>query len=88
MIDAKWAIQVAKEKAAEILDQTASNVEEIERETYNGREAWSITLSFPPPAPVPRRFAHLTDLRQYKRFLIDAETSDLLAVKIREVASQ
>ncbi len=88
MFDAKAAIQFAKEKAAEILDQPASNVEEIERETYGGRDAWSITLSFPLPAPVPQRFAHLADLRQYKRFIIDTETGELLAVKIREVASQ
>jgi len=88
MIDARAAIQMAKAKAAEILDQTASNVEEIERETNNGRDAWSITLSFPPPAPLPQHLAQLADLRQYKRFLIDAETGDLLAVKIREVASQ
>jgi hypothetical protein len=88
MIDAKAAIQVAKEKAAEILDQTASNVEEIERETYNGDDAWSITLSFLPPASLPQHLTQLAGLRQYKRFLIDAETGDLLAVKIREVASQ
>lgn len=47
MIDAKQAIQIAKAKAAEMLNQASTNVEEIERDSYKGREVWSITLSFP-----------------------------------------
>jgi hypothetical protein len=88
MIDAKRAILIAKAKAAEVLDETLTNVEEIERESYKGREAWSITLSFPPSVALPGHLAELAELRQYKRFLIDVETGDFLAVKIREVASQ
>ena len=34
MIDPKQAILIAKAKAAEILSQASSNVEEIERESY------------------------------------------------------
>ena len=88
MVDVKQAILNAKAKAGELLDQTSSNVEEIERESYNGRDTWSITLSFPPSVALPKRLAQLPDLRQYKRFLIDVETGDLRAMKIREVASQ
>jgi hypothetical protein len=53
MIDAKQAILVAKAKAAEILSQSSSNVEEIERESYKDRDTWSITLSFPPSVALP-----------------------------------
>ncbi len=88
MIDAKQAILIAKAKAADLLSQASSNVEEIERESYNGHDSWSITLSFPPSVALPKRLAQLPDLRQYKRFLIDIETGELLAMKIREVASQ
>jgi hypothetical protein len=88
MIDAKQAILIAKAKAAEILSQASSNVEEIERESYKGRDTWSITLSFPPLVALPGHLAELAELRQYKRFLIDVEEGDLRAMKIREVASQ
>jgi hypothetical protein len=47
MIEAKQAIHIAKEKAAEMLGQASSGLEEIERESYKGRDVWSITLSFP-----------------------------------------
>lgn len=81
-IDAKQAVRIAKEKAAEMLDKASSNLEEIERDTYRGRDIWSITLS------VARDFDLLgLEQLQYKRFLIDAETGDLLAMRLREVVS-
>ena len=88
MIDAKQAILIAKARAAELLDQASSNVEEIERQVYDGHDAWSITLSFPPLVALPGHLAELAELRRYKRFLIDVETGELLAMKIREVAAQ
>jgi hypothetical protein len=87
MIDAKRAVQIAKEKAAEMLNQPLSFLEEIERESYKGREVWSITLSVPPDPSQPAPFA-MVALLTYKRFLIDVETGDLVAMKLREVASQ
>lgn len=45
MIDAKQAVQIAKEKAADMLNHAPFNLEEIERESYKDREVWSITLS-------------------------------------------
>jgi hypothetical protein len=92
MIDAKQAIQIAKEKAADMLDQASSNVEEIERESYKGREIWSITLGLPQD---PKQLGPLAQIRElsadplkYKRFLIDAESGELLAIKLREFAWQ
>jgi chorismate mutase len=89
MIDAKQAVQIAREKAADILSQTSTSLEEIERETYKDREVWSITLSLPRDldqlSPVARLAA---EPLQYKRFLIDVETGELVAMKLREVASR
>ena len=89
MIDAKRAVLIAKQKAAEMLDQdpAKSSLEEIERESYKGREVWSITLSLPRDLERLHGLAQLAaDPLQYKLFLIDAETGDLVAMKLREAA--
>jgi hypothetical protein len=90
MIDAKRAVQLAKDKAVEMLDQPSSSLEEIERESYKDRDVWSITLSFPRDLNLLSSIARLSivDPLQYKRFLIDVETGELLAMKLREVASR
>jgi hypothetical protein len=89
MIDAKQAVQIAKQRAADVLGQGITTLEEIERETYKDREVWSITLSFPRDldqlAPIARI---ATDPIQYKRFLIDVETGDLVAMRLREPAAR
>ena len=88
MVDVKQAIQIAKEKAAEMLNQARSNLEEIERDSYRGREVWSITLSLPRDMTQLKGLAVLrADPLHYKRFLIDVETGELVAMKVREVAS-
>lgn len=80
MIDMKQAVQIAREKAAEILNQPMSSLEEIERETYKGRDAWSITLSVQPDPDSSSPFE--LAMLYYKRFLIDAETGEFLAMKV------
>src|SRR4029077_12115465 len=59
MIDAKQAVQIAKARAAEILNQASSNLEEIERDSYKDREVWSITLSMPRDITMLAPFAQL-----------------------------
>ena len=91
MIDAKQAVQLAKESATEILSQRPHNVEEIEREMYQGKEVWSITLSFekiPEEASSFRALANaIRPEMNYKRILIDVETGNFVAIKIRELAA-
>jgi len=88
MIDIKQAVQIAKVKAAEMLGKSSFNLEEIERDSYKSRDVWSITLSLPKEADQLTTFAYLsTNPLQYKRFLIDAETGELLAMKLRETAA-
>ena len=87
MIDARKAVQIAKEKALEIFG-AASSLEEIERESYRNRDVWSITLGLPRDLAALSPLEQLSsDRRQYKRFLIDSETGDLAAIKMREVAA-
>lgn len=89
LVDAKQAVQIAKEKAAEMLDQTSPNLEEIERETYKSEDVWIVTLSFPRDLSQIPTIARLgTDPLQYKRFLIDSATGELVAIKLRELASR
>jgi hypothetical protein len=72
-----------------MLNQASSNLEEIEKDSYRGREVWSITLSLPRDMTQLQGLAVLrADPLQYKRFLIDVETGELVAMKVREVASQ
>lgn len=88
MIDAKKAVQLAKEKAAELFS-AASSLEEIERDSDRDREVWCITLGLPRDLGSLSALEQLSvDRRQYKRFLIDVETGELVAVRMREVASQ
>lgn len=94
MIDVKQAVRIAKEKAKDMLDASFSNLEEVERESYKDHDVWSITLSVPRPleaddqSPIAAIAALAARPTYYKRFLIDAETGELVAMKLREVAMQ
>jgi chorismate mutase len=89
MIGVKDAVALAKAKAVEILGATSAALEEIERETYKDRDVWSITLGVPRDISQLSTFAQLSaDPVQYKRFLIDVENGELLAMRIRELASR
>jgi|HubBroStandDraft_5_1064220.scaffolds.fasta_scaffold257593_1 hypothetical protein len=87
MIDVKEAVRIAKQKAAEILAAESASLEEIERGMANGSDAWIITLG------VPRDLNQLSPLAkmslspvQYKRFFIDAQSGELVAMKLHELA--
>ena len=89
MIDVKQAIQIARENAARLLDAGQASLEEIERDSYQGRDVWSITLSVERDlmkfSPVGKM---VVDPLVYRRFMIDAETGELIAMKLREVATR
>ena len=89
MIDAKEAVRIAKQSAVDMLNESGTSLEEIERESYKDRDVWSITLSLPRHLEQLEPLARLgAEPLQYKPFLIDVETGQLLALKLREVASQ
>jgi hypothetical protein len=89
MIDVKQAVESAMRSAAEILGHSKSSLEEIERETYKGREVWAITLGVPRDLDLLSPIARIgADPIQYKRFLIDVETGEMLGMIIREPVSR
>lgn len=95
MIDFKQAISTAKAKAEEMLEKTPLQLEEVEREEYKGKDVWSITLSFLKDSRKLREGSVVAALEslygtkdvEYKRFLIDVESGELVAMKLREVVS-
>lgn len=62
------------------------SLEEIELDNLNGKEVWSITLGFPPKVEIPLGQVLVFDKMQLKRFFIDAETGEFVAMKLRELA--
>jgi hypothetical protein len=92
MIEVKDAVQVAKSAANEYLgSETALKdllLEEVELDKPN--RAWAITLGF--NVPVANKFERIGAAlagqmytRKYKTFIIDAETGEFRAMKIRDI---
>ena len=96
MIDVKQAVANAKEFAQTTLGGKHSDysLEEFERDTYKGREVWLITLGMPRnvaepaiPALGDRLGALLGPAdREYKTFAVDADSGEVLAMKLRVLA--
>lgn len=96
MIDVKTAIRIAKDHAKELFVDAPVSVEEFEHETYNNRPAWVITLGVPTrpssapgvsfPGAVGPLSRLMTPSSEYKRFFVDEESGEILAMKIREFA--
>ncbi len=87
MIDVKAAVDSAISYAAEVLGEFRPTVEEIERDNYKTRDVWKITLGFPSNVYSAGRASLGLPSKEYKSFLIDAETGQALAMKIRELTS-
>lgn len=91
MLDFKQASTAALAKAMEMFGDVGQlTVEEAERETYQGRDVWSITVGFPSRRTnsMQAAVAVMSPARtilEYKRFLIDAESGEFVALKIRSI---
>jgi hypothetical protein len=84
MLDVKEAARRASEYFAGLYaDQSLSNVQLEEVELSEDGRHWFITLSY----PVPPELAALNFnfKRKYKVFKIDAETGQVVSMKIRKV---
>jgi hypothetical protein len=84
MIDVKQAAQSASNFFASLYNSEGVpdvRLEEVEL-TEDGKH-WLITLSFP-PSPMPPGVIY-SPARQYKIFKVDAQTGDVLSMKIREI---
>lgn len=95
MIDVKQAVQAARNYARDVFGDIDPTVEEIERESYNKHDVWKITLGFPSTSYSAGRsgldLLSRAELRfsskDYKSFLIDPQTGETLAMKIRELTA-
>jgi len=87
MIELKAAVESAKAYARDVLGAAEPSLEEIERENYKGREVWRITLGVKEPGI--RTFVPQFERqpKEYKSFLVDGETGEVLAMKIRELTA-
>ena len=92
MIDVKEATQVALEYFQDLYsDQTFSNVllEEVERDEEDDTTYWFITIGFTDEKMAKKDRTLMSkpavSSRRYKRFKINAETGEVVAMKIRPV---
>ena len=61
-------------------------LEEIESDTQNGRDAWRITLSMLDSSHPLAKLAALNPRREYKTFIVLKDTGEVIAMKIREMS--
>lgn len=88
MIDVKEATQLAVSYFEDLYgEDTYSNVllEEVERDEKDGNPYWLITIGFTDHTPEAGPLGPLESSRRYKRFRIDAETGEVVSMKIRSV---
>ena len=89
MVDVKTAVAKAIRFAQDILEPRRSSdmlLEEVDRVTEGGRDVWLITLSLQIPMSAARA-AMGGEGRDYKTVKIDAETGEVLSMKIRDLDS-
>jgi hypothetical protein len=85
MVDVQEAFTRAQEYAREVLGDLAYTLEEVEQDSYKGRQIWRITLGFPkrrPTAPELMRALGTSLPLEYKTILVDATTGQPIAMKL------
>jgi hypothetical protein len=89
MVTLQDALTSAVKYAHEVLGNYDFTFEEVERDRYKDQDVWCITLGFPKRTLSPteaNRFP-ISWPREYKTFLINANSGEAMAMKIRELAS-
>jgi len=88
MIDVKEATQRALAYFEKLYgEEEFTNVllEEVEKSEEEGMSYWLITIGFTEPETMGGPLSPLSTRRRYKRFKIDAETGEVVAMKIRSL---
>jgi hypothetical protein len=87
MVDVKQAVAAAVAFAKDILEPYRARdllLEEVEPSQKDGNhDVWLITISFPKTGTLNV----LSNDRDYKTFTVDADTGEVQAMKIRELAT-
>jgi hypothetical protein len=92
MIDFKTAVLKAKQHYADAFSVPVGEIrlEEIEKDDYKGQKVWSVTVSGPKPlnqkVPVENLANLFRDIRDYRVVIVNAESGEPLALRIREFA--
>lgn len=86
MVTAQEAFTRASEYARELLGDMPYSLEEVEQDSYKGRQVWRITLGFPKRRPVAApeliRALGVSLPLEYKTFLVDSTTGEPIAMKL------
>lgn len=85
MVTVQEAFTRAQEYARGVLGDMPYTLEEVEQDSYKGRQIWRMTLGFPkrrPTAPDLVRSLGAGLPLEYKTFLVDAETGEAIAMKL------
>jgi len=85
MVTVQEAFSRAQEYASGVLGDMPYTLEEVEQDSYKGRQVWRITLGFPkrrPTAPDLVRSLGAGLPLEYKTFLVDADTGEAIAMKL------
>jgi hypothetical protein len=85
MVTVQEASARARKYAREVLGDMPFSLEEVERESYKGRDVWRVTLGFPKrrlAAPELIRSLGASLPLEYKTFLVDANTGEPIAMKL------
>ena len=85
MVSVQEAFARAQEYACQVLGDMPYTLEEVEQDSYKGRQVWRITLGFPkrrPTAPELIRTLGAGLPLEYKTFLLDATTGEPIAMKL------
>jgi hypothetical protein len=85
MIPVQEAFARAKEYARELLGDKEYTLEELEQDSYKGRQVWRVTLGFPKrrnTAPELMRSIGAGLPLEYKTILVDSATGEPIAMKL------
>ena len=85
MVTVQDAFTRAKEYAREVLGDMPYTLEEVEQDTYKGRQVWRITLGLPKRRATAPELMHAIGAGlplEYKTFLVDVTTGEPIAMKL------
>ena len=85
MVSVQEAFTQAQGYAREVLGEKEYTLEEVEQDSYKGRQVWRITLGFPKrraTAPELMRAIAASLPLEYKTVLVDAATGEPISMKL------
>jgi hypothetical protein len=85
-LDVKKAVELVRGCLSDVLQIPAQQLLLEEVELSENQQFWLITLSYPGPAPSPAEF-FISQNRAYKVVKLQADTGQMVSIKIRTLAA-